>query len=124
MPCIISMHMQNLNKAFFANHPFPVSEVVWKRTGKLTDFANELYLVIADICGMKKKKHKNNQNTKTSTTKKDALEVMRLNYFKVRGELWFILNNGRYVHDLKKNRAVRRIGLLHLMGLFKVTGKL
>ena len=86
MPCIISMHMQNLNKAFFANHPFPVSEIVWKRTGKLTDFANELYHVIADICGMKKKKHKNKPNTKPSTTKKDALEVMRLTVISRLGE--------------------------------------
>lgn len=56
MPCTISMHMQNLNKALFANRPFPVSEIVWERTRKLTDFANELYHVIADIWRIKQMK--------------------------------------------------------------------
>ena len=86
MPCTISMYMQNLNKAFFANRPFPVSEIVWERTGKLNDFANELYHVIADIWRIKKKNHENKQNTKTSTTKKDALEVMRLTTIARSGE--------------------------------------
>lgn len=45
-----------------------------------------MYHVIADICRIKKKNHKNKQNTKTSTTKKDALEVMRLTIISRSGE--------------------------------------